>query len=546
MVPAEFWFDEAAADKAVTFFRRFLRHQKGEHAGRPLALDDWQADEIIRPLFGWKRADGTRRYRTAYVEIPRKNGKTTIAAGVGLYLLFADGEQGAEVYSAAADREQAAIAFDLAKQMVEAEPALARRAQVFRRSIVVPATGSSYKVISADARSKHGFNAHGIILDEVHAQPNRELYDVLHTSTGARRQPIEFLITTAGIYEPESIAWQLHDYASKVRDGAIIDPTFLPVIYSAPADADYRDPAVHAATNPGAGKSVTMEYLATEAKRAEEEPSYENTYRRLHLNQWTQQATRWIRVEKWSACAAEFTDCEELPAVVAKNRDGSVAHTYPAKRFAVQPGLRGRRCFPALDLASTTDIAALTLVFEPLIENDPYIVLPFFWCPEDTVMRASRRDRVPYDAWVRDGFMEVTPGNVTDYAFIRSRINELSHIYEFAPVAYDPWNATQLATQLQEEDGIPMAEFRQGMISMNEPSKEFERLIVAERLQHPDNPALNWMAANVAVKSDPAGNIKPDKDRSTGRIDGIVAVIMGLGMAIRLEPEVSPYMLMIG
>ena len=509
--PAEFWFDEKAADTAVEFFARFLRHQKGELAGNPLSLADWQADQIIRPMFGWKRRDGTRKYRTVYVEIPRKNGKTTVAAGIGLYLLFADGEQGAEVYSAAADRDQAAIAFDLARSMVEAEPALRKRAKVYRRSIVVESTGSSYKVLSADARSKHGFNAHGIILDEVHAQPNRELYDVLHTSTGARRQPVEFLITTAGVYEPESIAWQLHEYAGKVRDGAIDDPSFLPVIYAAPQDADYRDPAVHVAANPGIGISLKADYLVAEAKRAEEEPSYENTFRRLHLNQWTQQVTRWIRVEDWSACGA------------------------------AKPDLTGKYCFPALDLSTTTDISALVLVFPPDSDSGPYWLLPYFWCPESKVRKASQRDRVPYDAWVRDGFLAATPGDVVDYAFIRHRINELSREYQFGPLAFDPWNATQLATQLREDDGIEMVEFRQGYVSMNEPAKEFERLVMSGRIRHPDNPVLNWMASNVAVRRDPAGNIKPDKDKSTGRVDGIVAAVMGVGLAIRMGVSTSVY-----
>lgn len=505
--PAEFWFDEKAADLKVEFFSRFLRHQKGELAGRALNLDDWQANEIIRPLFGWRRRDGTRKYRTCYVEIPRKNGKTTLAAGVGLILTFADHEPGAEVYSAAADREQAAIAFDLAKSMVESEPALRRRAQLFRRSIVVPSTGSSYKVISADARTKHGFNASGIILDEVHAQPNRELYDVLHTSTGARRQPIEFLITTAGIFDPESIAWQLHAYAEQVRDGAVDDPSFLPVIYGAPKDADYRDPQVHAATNPGAGRSVSLEYLAAEAKRAESEPSYENTFRRLHLNQWTQQLTRWIPIEAWAACASPL------------------------------PDLTGRACFPALDLSTTTDISALALLFPPEEEDEPYWLLPFFWCPENRIMQRSQRDRVPYDAWVRDGYMEATPGDVIDYAYIRRRVIELSSRYRFGPLAYDPWNATQIATELGEQDGFTMIEFRQGYISMNEPAKEFERLVVSQRLRHGGNPVLNWMVSNVTVRTDPAGNIKPDKEKSTGRIDGVVAAVMGIGMAIRQAPE---------
>lgn len=510
MSESPYWEDAKAGNHAVKFFELMLRHQKGEMAGRPLALDTWQAEQIIYPIFAWKRKDGTRRYRTAYVEIPRKNGKTTIAAGVGLYLLFYDKEQGAEIYSAAADREQAAIAFDLAKSMVESEPVLAEQAEVYRRSIVVPKSGSSYKVLSADARSKHGFNAHGIIFDEVHAQPNRELYDVLHTSTGARRQPLEFLITTAGIYDPESIAWQLHSYAERVLSGEIDDPSFLPVIYGAPKEADYRDPAVWAAANPGMGISVKADYLAAEAKRAEEEPSYENTFRRLHLNQWTEQVTRWIKKEEWEACAGEM------------------------------PDLTGRPCYPALDLSTTTDISALALDFPPENETDTHYLLTFFWCPAEKVRKASQTDRVPYDAWVRDGYMEATPGEVVDYTFIRRRINELSKVYKFGAFAYDPWNAMQLALQLQDEDGFTMAEHRQGFVSMNEPSKEFERLVVSGRIRHDGNPVMAWMISNVALKTDPAGNIKPDKSKSTGRIDGVVASVMAVGMAYRNKPPEDP------
>jgi phage terminase large subunit-like protein len=512
----EFYFDDAAADRAVKFFGRWLKHQKGEFAGQPLDLDQWQADQIIRPLFGWRRSNGTRKYRTAYVEVPRKNGKTTLAAGVGLYLLFADGEQGAEIYSAASDREQAAIAFDLARSMVEGEPALRKRAEVYRRSIVVPSTGSSYKVLSADARSKHGFNAHGIIFDEVHAQPNRELYDVLHTSTGARRQPIEFLITTAGIYDPESIAWQLHSYAERVLSGEIDDPTFLPVIYGAPKEADYREASVWEAANPGMGISVKADYLAAEAKRAEEEPSYENTFRRLHLNQWTEQVTRWIKKEEWEECIGEV------------------------------PDLSGRQCFPALDLSTTTDISALALLFPPVLDGEPNYLLTFFWCPENKVRKASQSDRVPYDAWVRDGFMTATPGDTVDYSFIRKQVNDLSKLYRFGEFAYDPWNATQLALQLQDEDGLPMREHRQGFISMNEPSKEFERMVIARQIVHPGNPVMTWMISNSSVKRDASGNIKPDKERSTGRIDGVVAAVMAVGMAYRHTEEPEPTITFLG
>lgn len=508
MEAASYWFEEEAASRAVEFFRRYLRHTKGELAGQPFELAEWQETEIIRPLFGWKRQDGTRKYRTVYVEVPRKNGKTTLAAGIALYLLFADNEAGAEIYSAAADRDQAALTFDIARSMVEAEPALRKRCQIYRRAIVVPKTGSSYKVISADVGTKHGFNSQGIIFDELHAQPNRDLYDVLHTSTGARRQPVEFLITTAGTFNPESIAYQLHTYAEQVRDGVIDDPAFLPVIYAADPEADYRDPETWRKANPGYGVSVRAEYLQAEAKRAEAEPSYENTFRRLHLNQWTQQVTRWLKVEDWDACEREF------------------------------PDLSGRLCYGGLDLSTTTDLSAFCLIFPPNHPEEPYYLLPHFWIPERKL--ADRRDRVPYDAWVRDGLITATQGDVVDYERIRADINDLRK-YNIVSIAFDPWNATHLANQLAEQDGFDLLQCRQGFVSLNEPTKEFERLIVGGKLAHDGNPVLRWQIGNVAVKQDPAGNIKPDKSKSTERIDGVVAGIMALAVALTAADVGSVY-----
>jgi phage terminase large subunit-like protein len=498
----EFTFDEEAADLAVTFFPRFLEHVKAEWAGRPFDLDDWQKEQIVRPLFGWKRPDGTRRYRTVYVEVPRKNGKSTLGAGIALILLYADHEPGAEVYSAAADRDQAAIVFDLAKSMVQASPDLSSRSEVYRRSIVVPRTGSAYHVLSADVKTKHGKNAHGVIFDELHAQPNRELWDVLTTSTGARRQPVVLAITTAG-YDRESICWEVHDYASKVRDGVIQDDSFLPVIYGAALEEDWRDQKVWQRVNPGLGVSVKLDYLEQEARKAAETPSYQNTFRRLHMNQWTQQNTRWIDLTVWDACGG-----------------------------AVDPeALRGRGCYAGLDLSTTTDIAALVLLFPPIEGDNQFHALPFFWVPEETVAKRSRRDQVPYDAWVRDGFIEATEGNVADYDVIRKRINELLERYELREVAVDRWNASQITSQLVS-DGVTMVPFGQGYRDMSAPTKELEKLLLSKRLRHSGNPVLRWMADNVSVRQDPAGNLKPDKAKSTGRIDGIVALIMALGRAI--------------
>lgn len=507
-----YWFDEDSADRAVTFFPRFLRHMKGEWAGQPFELTPWQRDEIVRPLFGWKRQDGTRRYRTVYVEVPRKNGKSSLGAGIALILLYADHEQGGEVYSAAADRDQAAIVFDLAKGMVQASPELRAISEIYRRSIVVRRTGSAYHVLSADVKSKHGKNASGVVFDELHVQPNREMWDVLNTSTGARRQPVVIAITTAG-YDRESICWEVHEYARKVQEKLIQDDSFLPVIHGAPEEADWRDQAVWRQANPGLGVSLKFDYLEQEARKAQETPSYQNTFRRLHLNQWTQQSERFIDLAVWNACAGAV-DLEQL---------------------------RGRPCFGGLDLSTTTDISAFVLLFPP--EDDEaadrdWHVLPFFWIPEENIGKRVRRDGVPYDAWVRDGLIEATDGNVVDYEVIRKRVKDLSERHHIREIAIDRWNATQITTQL-EGDGLTMVPFGQGYKDMSPATKQLETLLLSKRLRHGGHPVLRWMADNLAVKQDPAGNLKPDKAKSTDRIDGIVALIMALGRAA-LHRECNP------
>lgn len=503
------WFDEEAAGRVVEFFERFLRHVKGRWAGCRFELQPWQRDDIIRPLFGWKRKDGTRLYRMAYIEVPRKNGKSTLAAGIALYLLFADGEAGAEIYSAAADRDQAAIVFETAKAMVEASPALKKRAKIYKRSIVVPRTASSYKVLSADAPTKHGLNAHGIVFDELHAQPNRELWDVLATSTGAREQPLIVAITTAG-YDRNSICWEQHDYARKVLDGVINDPSFFAYIAAADENDDWRDPRTWAKANPGLGVTVKKEYIEQEAKRAMEVPAYQNTFRRLHLNQWTQQDERWLDLAEWDANA----------------------------HLVVPEKLKGQACYGGLDLASTTDIAALVLLFPR--EEGTYDILPFFWIPEDNMREKENRDRVPYSTWVRQGFIYATPGNVIDYAAIRKKINELGAVYNIREIGHDPWNATQLALELNG-DGFTMVPIRQGFASMSPPTKELLNLVLARKLRHGGNPVLRWMADSMVVKQDPAGNIKPDKSKSTARIDGMVALIMAIDRATRHREDKSVY-----
>jgi phage terminase large subunit-like protein len=508
---SEHWFDEEAAELAVEFFPRFLRHVKGEWAGQPFELSPWQRDKIIRPIFGWKRKDGTRRYRTVYVEVPRKSGKSSLSAGIALILLYSDREMGGEVYSAAADRDQAAIVFDAAKSMVESSPELQAISDVYRRLIFVRRTSSVYRVLSADVPTKHGLNAHGIIFDELHAQRTRDLWDVLTTSTGARRQPLVVAITTAG-FDRESLCWEVHNYACKVRDGVIQDDTFLPVIYGAADDEDWRDEKVWKQVNPGLGISIKLDYLRQEARKAAETPSYQNTFRRLHLNQWTQQNERWIDLAAWDACAGPV----EVESLAKK------------------------RCFAGLDLSTTTDITACVLLFPPDKNADAFRLVPFFWVPEDTVAKRTRRDGVPYDAWVRDGLIETTPGNVVDYDRMRERIKKLRNQYYLVEIAIDRWNATQLAAQLQN-DGHEVVGFGQGFRDMSSPTKELEKLVISKRLQHGGHPVLRWMADNVSVKQDPAGNLKPDKAKSTGRIDGIVASIMALGRFMAKPEDNGPH-----
>jgi phage terminase large subunit-like protein len=489
-----FWFDKKAADHAVTFFSK-LKHSKGEWAGQGFTLEPWQ-QEIVEQVFGWKRADGSRRYRRVYIEVPRKNGKSTLAAGLALFMLYADGEPGAEVYSAAADRDQAAIVFEQAKAMVHNQPVLASVSESYRRSIVYTSQGRSYKVLSADAPTKHGLNAHGIIFDELHAQPNRDLWDVLTTSTGARRQPLVVAITTAG-WDRNSICWELHDYALKVRDGIVPDDSFYPAIFAAGEEDDWTSPETWQKANPSLGRTVKEDYLAAECERAKASPAYQNTFRRLHLNQWTEQADRWIDMGLWDENAGEG---EPTP---------------------------GAPCFAGLDLSSTTDLSALVLLFP---EGQRYRTLCRFWIPQEGLHKRAQRDRVPYDVWVREGLVTATPGDVIDYEAIRSEINALAQTYQIKFIAFDRWNATQLATQLTG-DALTMVECGQGFASMSAPTKELMTVLLGRRLMHTKHPVLRWMASNMTVVQDAAGNLKPDKANSTGRIDGIVSLIMALRLA---------------
>ena len=513
------WFDIERAQKALDFFPQCLKHVEGELAGKPFELTAWE-QSFIANLFGWVRKDKqariVRRFREVLLYIPRKNGKTPLAAGICLYCLFCDGEAGAQVYGAAADKEQASLLYRQAKGMVEQEPELSKRAQIYKalKSIVRrDDEASCYKVLSADADTKHGGNSHAVLIDELHAQPNRDLVDVLQTSMAGqgRKQPLLILITTADFMRA-SICNEKYEYACKVRDRIILDPSFLPAIWECKPGDDWTSPATWKKANPNLGVSVSLEYLERECKRAQETPTYENTFKRLHLNLRTEQDVRAIDMVKWKLC-------------------GHGADPVAWRQRMIEQ-LKGRPCFAGLDLGSTSDLTALALYFG---SEAPFAVLPYFWVPAATVEKRSRRDRVPYDQWVRAGFIADTPGDITDYDKVRADINALASVFSILELAVDRvFQGAQLCTQLGG-DGFNVLAFGQGFLSMAAPVKRVMELIAAGDLDHGNNPVMAWMASNASTEEDAAGNHKWSKKKSTEKIDGLVAMTMGVGRAMTTE-----------
>ena len=500
----KFYFDKEAASKAIGFIETFCTHTKGELAGKPLLLEDWQK-KIIGDLFGWKQENGLRKYRTAFIEIPRKNGKSTLCAAIGLYMLFADDERGSEVYSAAGDRAQAGIVFEIAKRMIITNPELTKRSKVFRNSITNESKGNFYQAISSDSKTKHGFNANCIIFDELHTQPNRDLWDTLLTSTGSRRQPLCIAITTAG-YDRQSICYEVYDYAKKIKDEIIEDSSFYSSIYEADLDDDITDEEEWKKANPNYGISLRKEYMKRESQRAVDVPSYQNTFKRLMLNIWTDSQTAWIGAKEWELCQGDI-DLKEL-----KNKE----------------------CWAGLDLASTRDISALVLLFK---EDEKFIVVPYFFIPEDNAKKRSERDKVDYVTWHNQNHLTFTNGDVADYNFIKEKIMELGNEFRIQSICYDRWNASQLVIDLTNE-GVPMEPFGQGFQSMAAPSKQLESLILSKQILHNGNPVLKWMISNTVMEEDAAGNIKPSKKKSSEKIDGVVSLIMSLG-SYMTEGDVS-------
>ena len=499
-------FDERKA-RRVTGFIECLKHTKGEFHGKPFKLLPWQ-EKIIRDVFGTVRDDDPtmRQYTTAYIEIPKKQGKSELGAAIALNMLANDDEWKAEVYSCASDRQQAAIVFDVAVDMVKQSPALSKRIKIIpsMKRMVYQPTGSIYQVLSSEVATKHGLNVSACIFDELHTQPTRALYDVMTQGSGdARKQPLWFFLTTAGT-DRNRICWEVHQKALDVLEGRKVDPRFYPVIFGLPDDADWTSEANWYKANPSLGHTITIDKVRDAFHKAQETPADENQFRQLRLNQWVKQSIRWMPMDKWDEC-------------------GGVVDPYQ---------LEGRACYAGLDLSSTSDLTALVLVFPPSHEDEPYTVMPFFWLPEETLSLRVRRDHVPYDQWAKRGFIHTTEGNVVHYGFIEQFICQLGERYNIREIAHDRWNATMMVQTL-EDDGFTMVPFGQGFKDMSPPTKELMKLVLEQHIAHGGHPVLRWMMDNIFIRTDPAGNIKPDKEKSTEKIDGAVATIMALDRAIR-------------
>lgn len=493
------YFDRTEGEYVCDFIETFCRQSKGRWGGEPLKLLDWQRDFLMR-LFGWRTADNRRRFKRAYLEVAKKNGKSTLVSALTLVLLLADGERAPEVYCNAVDREQASIVFDEAARMVRASPELAKRLEIidYRKRIVCAASHGKIQANSADVPSKDGVNASAWIFDELHRQNTRELYDIFRYAGASREQPLEISITTAG--EDTSGIWhELRDYSEKVNAGVIADTSHLGVVYRAIEEDDLDDPATWRKANPSLGVTISEEDFGRELAEAKEVPAKLANFKRLRLNLVVRGDATFIRSDQWSAC-------DGIPVI---------------ERHA--PVYMGG------DLSSLDDLTAVVLLSGD--EVDGYDVLSRFWLPEENIVDLERKHQVPYREWANSGLIELTPGNVVDYSFVRREIVTLSAEYDVRKVLFDPYNAAKLAIELREQDGLPVEFLRQGFLSLSDPTKQLLRLILGQKLRHGGNPILSWHASNAIVEQDAAGNLKLSKKKSKKKIDGMAALVNAIAGA---------------
>jgi len=508
-------YDESRAQRAVKFIE-WLKHTKGKWRGENFELLKWQRD-IIEEVYGTLDERNQRQYRFVYLEIPKKNGKTELAAAAGLYHTFADDEIKGEVYGCASDRAQASLAFDVAVDMVDQSPVLKRRCKyrASHKRLEDLKTGSFYQVLSSEAYTKHGLNASAVIFDELHAQPNRDLWDVMTFGAGdARREPIWWVITTAGD-DPDrlSIGWEIHEKARRILDGEIMDPRWYVKIYGASEDSDPWDEALWYKVNPSLDQTIDIETVRQAALSARNSESEERLFRWLRLNQWISlKRTGWLPLTLWDMTVGDW-GYEDLV---------------------------GKKCYGGLDLSSTGDITGLCLLFPPQKGVREWRSIYEAWIPEDNMNERIRRDHVPYDRWVGEKSLHATPGNVIDYEFVEARIMTLSRHYTIAALATDPWNSRMLTQRLMKK-GLEVIEMPQTMLHMNPAMKEIERLMKTGELSHEKHPVARWCFGNVTIAIDGNGNIKPMKNKSIEKIDVIVAMINAMSIAMKLEDNQSVY-----
>lgn len=510
-------FDNKKALKTIQFIE-LLKHTKGKFHGVPFKLLPWQ-HETISDVYGNINEQGLRQYQYAYLEIPKKNGKTELAAALGVYHTFADGEIKGEVYGCAADRGQASMAFDVAVDMIDQNPFLKKRCKytASKKRLKDTVSGTFYQVLSAEAYTKHGLNASAVIFDELHAQPNRELWDIMTFGAGdARAQPIWIVITTAGD-DPDraSIGWEIHEKAEKILSGELQDPRWYAKIYGLPTnyEGDVYDEKLWYEVNPSLGHTIDIEKVRQAALSAKNNVSEEKLFRWLRLNQWVSlKSTGWLDLTLWDKTVGEWSLTD----------------------------LVGKKCYIGLDLASTTDLTGLVLLFPPQEGLDDWRFISEAWIPEENMKERIHRDHVPYDKWLNDKYLYSTPGDATDYDFIRARIETLAQQYDVEMLSTDPWNSRMLTQQL-EKTGMTIVETTQNMANMSPGMKEIERLLKTGQMTHEKNPVARWCFGNVVIAMDGNGNIKPMKNKSRDRIDITVALINAMAVAIRFENDTFVY-----
>jgi phage terminase large subunit-like protein len=496
-----FWYDAAHADRTVAWVAKYLKFTKGKFYGKPFIPEPWQADEWFKPLFGWKRVTPgmsrkawTRRFRRGRQWVPRKNGKTEELAAAGHLLLNADGEQGAEVYSHAFDKAQASLVFQVAQIMAMQSPQLMQGLELLKTTIYCPRYNANFRPLSGKPEGKHGLNPHGSLGDEAHEWESMDLHTFICQGMGARTQPLDLVISTAG--KGGTVGAKFYEECQQIQAGVIDDPATLVCIYAADVKDDWRDPATWAKANPNLGVSVSHEYMADQAQQAVQSPRLENDFLRYHLNIWTSQDVRWLPMVDWRACD--------------RSDDGDL---FRWRRLFDE--LRGRQCWGGLDLASIQDLSALCWYFPACPHDDVPVFLWRFWCPRDTVAKRTKTDKVPYDQWTSEsiGAITATEGNITDYSVIRRDILEDLTRFDVQGLGVDRFNSSQMIVDMMAE-GVPCKWYPQNMMSMSPPSKALERMVLSHGMDHAGHPVAQWMAANVALHRDHNDNMMPSKVRS--------------------------------